>query len=87
MAVPPFEGGADQETTADVSPRIAETPVGVLGSTSSVIEDDGEDDGESPTLFLATTVNVTGLPFVKPVIVDVKTFPTVTGDPEDGVIM
>jgi hypothetical protein len=60
--------------------------MGAPGSVLGVTEEEAE-DRESPTLFLEITVNVTGIPFVKPVKVAVRTFPTVTGDPFEGVTM
>jgi hypothetical protein len=43
--------------------------------------------GEPPTAFIATTVNVIPVPLGNPVSVAVKTFPTVTGLPTEGVIV
>ncbi len=86
MAEPSFNP-ADQETTADAFLRVADTPIGAPGSALGVTEKEAEEDEESPALFLATTVNVRGVPFVSPVKVTVKTFPTVTGDPTEGVTM
>jgi hypothetical protein len=77
---------ADQVTTANEFPDVADTPIGAPGSILGVTEEEVE-DAESPTLFLATTVNVRGVPFVKPVKLAVRTFPTVTGDPTEGVTM
>jgi hypothetical protein len=36
-------------------------------------------------MFVATTVNVTAVPLVRPVSEAVRTFPTVSGLPRDGV--
>jgi hypothetical protein len=65
---------------------VADTPIGAPGTTLGVIDKEVE-DVESPRLFLATTVNVRGVPFAKPVKLAVRTFPTVTGDPTEGVTM
>jgi hypothetical protein len=73
-------------TTADAIPGVADTPVGAPGSVLGVTGEEVE-DAESPTLFLATTLNVRGVPFSKAVKLAVKTFPTVTGDPIEGVTM
>jgi hypothetical protein len=78
---------SDQLTKADEIPAVAETPVGAPGSTLGVTGEEDEEDGESPTIFLAITVNVRGIPFVKPVKVADKTFATVKGEPTEGVTM
>ena len=56
IAEPPVDGDV-QLTVACSLPRVAETLVGELGIVAGVTEDDAEED-ESPTLFVATTVNV-----------------------------
>ncbi len=78
---------SDQVTTADAFSAVADTPVGAPGSIFGVTEKEAEDDRESPTLFLATTVNVIGIPLVSSVKVAEKTFPTVKGEPTEGVTM
>jgi hypothetical protein len=86
IAEPPFDAGAAQETVADVLPATAETPVGAPGAVMlGVTEAEAEEDKESPTAFVAFTVNVRGVPLVNPVKLAVKTFPTVTGLPTEGV--
>jgi hypothetical protein len=85
MTEPSFNP-ADQVTTANEFPAVADTLVGAPGSVLGVTGEEVE-DAESPTLFLATTVNVRGVPFVKPVKLAVKTFPTVIGNPTEGVTM
>ncbi len=77
---------ADQLTTAKAFPALADTSVGAPGTTFGLTGEELE-GGESPSLFLATTVNVRGIPFVSPVKVTVKTFSTVKGDPIEGVTM
>ena len=72
-------------TTALAFPAVADTPTGWPGSTLGVTEEEAEEDGEFPTLFLATTVKVTAVPFVSPVKLADKTFPTVMAVPEEGV--
>ncbi len=86
MAVPSFNP-ADQVTTADAFSGVADTPMGAPGTTLGLIEREGEEDGESPRLFLATTVNVRGVPLVSPVKLADKTFPSVKGEPTEGVTM
>jgi hypothetical protein len=86
MTEPSFNP-ADQVTTAEEFPRVAETLLGAPGSVLGVTEEEAEEDAESPALFLATTVKVRGIPLVSPVRVAVKTFPTVKGEPIEGVTM
>jgi len=66
-------------------PATAKAPVGVPGTVAGVTEADAEEAKELPTAFVATTVNVTGVPLVNPVKLVVNTFPRVTGLPTDGV--
>lgn len=87
ISAPPFESGADQFTTAEAFPAVADTPVGAPATVAGVTGDDAEEEGEFPKLFFATTVKVTGVPFVRPVIVTFETFPTVTAEPDEGVTM
>ena len=79
--------GGDQVTTADAFPGVADTAVGAPGTVAGVTGEDAADDGESPRLFLATTVKVRAVPLVSPVKFAVKTFPTVTVKPVDDVTM
>jgi hypothetical protein len=87
MAEPPFEEGGDQVIIADVFPGVALAAVGEPGTVAGVIDEEGAEDAESPTLFLATTVKVRAVPFSKPVNVAVRTFPTVTVRPVEDVTM
>ena len=83
-----MDAGAVQETVACPSPAVAETPVGAPGAdtaTDGVTEEEADDADELPIAFVATTVNVTGAPFINPVTVAVRTLPTVTAVPEEGV--
>jgi hypothetical protein len=50
-----------------------------------VTDDDAEEATELPTAFVATTVNVTGVPLVRLLTVADSTLPTVTALPTDGV--
>ena len=84
---PPSDAGAVQVTTAERLPATADTPVGTPGTVAGVIGDEGEEAEESPRLFLATTVKVTAVPFVRPVKVAVKTLATVTVEPVEAVTM
>ena len=84
-AEPPSENGAVQETVADALAATAETPVGAPGTVAGVTDSEVEESRELPAAFIAITVNVTPVPLVRPLIVVVRTLPTVTGLPEDGV--
>jgi hypothetical protein len=69
IAEPPLLAGAVQETEEVVSPAVAATPVGTPGGPTGVTEFDAADAGPTPTLFVAVTVNVYAVPFVRPVTV------------------
>ena len=85
IAKPPFEAGAVHDTVAEALPREAETPVGAPGTVAGVTDAETEEAIEEPTEFLATTVKLRGVPLVRLLSVAVRTLPTVTGLPEDGV--
>lgn len=79
------EVGAIQDTVADALPATAETSVGAPGSDPVGVAVTDEEVEELPTEFVAFTVNVTAVPFVRLLTVAVRTLPTVTGLPKDGV--
>jgi len=58
IALPPFEAGADHETTTDESPNTPDTPVGTPGTVAGTTDADAEDPEPVPALFVAVTVNV-----------------------------
>jgi hypothetical protein len=58
MALPPFDEGADHETTAEPLPGTALTPVGALAAVTGVTAFDCVDDALDPTALIATTVKV-----------------------------
>ncbi len=63
--------GAVQRTTADASAAVATTAVGADGTVGpvGVTAVDAIDDTLLPTALVAMTVNVYGVPFVRPVTV------------------
>ena len=63
--------GAVQRTTADASAAVAKTPVGADGTSGpvGVTAVDAADAKLLPTALVAMTVNVYGVPFVRPVTV------------------
>ena len=77
MGEPPLKDGGDHVRTTKVFPGVASKFVGAPGIVAGVTLLEGAEAAESPTLFLATTVKVRGVPFATPVKVVVKTFPTV----------
>jgi len=64
MALPPSETGGVQVTVAEVSPAVADTPVGVPGGVAGktgrtgVTDEEAELAGPVPTALVAVTVNV-----------------------------
>lgn len=58
IVAPPLSRGALQETTADVLPRSAVTPVGIPGTVRGVTALDATDALLVPAAFAAVTVNV-----------------------------
>jgi len=59
--------------------------VGTPGIVAGVTDDDSEESEELPAAFIAFTVKLTAVPFVKPDRVAFNTLPTVTGMPTDGI--
>jgi hypothetical protein len=86
----PLETWPSQDTIADALPATAETPVGAKATEIGIREADAEEATELPVAFIARTVNVTGVPLVRPVTESDNTLPTVTGLPPlptDGVTL
>ena len=69
-------------TFAELTPAVALTAVGESGVVSGVTAADAALAGESPTPFVATTVNVYAVPFARPVHAAVS--PVTTHDPPAG---
>ena len=75
MDAPPLFAGAEKATDADAFPGVATTDVGTSGTETGVTELDAALAGPVPPAeFVAVTVNVYAVPFVRPV--------TVIGDAE-----
>jgi hypothetical protein len=68
IADPPSLTGAAKLTLAEPSAGLAATPVGVSGTVAGVTET-GADSTLSPIAFVACTVKVYAVPFVRPVTV------------------
>jgi len=69
IAEPPFDTGAVNEIVACPLPATAVTPVGVFGTVAGTTELLVADAILVPKEFVAVTVNVYVVPFVRPVIV------------------
>jgi len=65
IAEPPFEAGADQETTTEESPNTPDTPVGTPGTVAGTTAPEAVDAEPVPALFVTVTENVYEMPFVK----------------------
>ena len=65
MAEPPVSGAVN-DTVACLLPAVTKTVVGTPGTVAGVIEVEGFEAFPCPTAFLAFTVNVYGVPLVKP---------------------
>ena len=65
-AEPPFEAGADHDTTAEESPNTPATPEGTPGTVAGTTAPDATDAEPVPTRFVAVTVNVYDVPLVSP---------------------
>ena len=85
ISKPPFIAGAVHVTVAELIPATAEMPVGASGTVAGVTADEAKESKESPTAFVAKTVNVIGVPFSNPVTVVVSTLPRIIWLPMDGV--
>jgi hypothetical protein len=63
----PFDPAPENAIVACLSPGVAVTEVGAVGSPAGITADDAADSSEFPTEFTATTLNVYEVPFVSPV--------------------
>ena len=71
--MPPLDGGAVNVAVACVFPGVTPEIVGAPGTVAGVTVFDAADGALVPALFVAVTVQLTGVPFVRPV--------TTIGDP------
>jgi hypothetical protein len=81
MAAPPLFSGAVQLTAACMLPATATTAVGGSGTVIGVTARDGADGKLGPARLVATTVNVYGVPLVRPVTMHVRPTVVVQGTP------
>jgi hypothetical protein len=85
IALPPLFKGAVKLTLAWALPPVAITAVGGPGSAEGVTLFEGADAAPEPAAFVATTVNVYGVPLTSPVmacVVDV--LPALLSTPPAG---
>jgi hypothetical protein len=61
--------GSVKLTLTELPDAVAETAVGASGTVAGMTDADATDSALSPTAFVACTVNVYAVPFVKPVTV------------------
>jgi hypothetical protein len=66
IALPPFDAGAVKLTVAWALPPTAVPIVGAPANVAGVTLLDAADAALTPTAFVAVTVNVYAVPFVKP---------------------
>src|SRR3954470_21986205 len=66
IVAPPFEPGAVHVTATWVLPRVPLAPVGASGTVEGVTEADADEAALVPATLEAVTVNVYGVPFVRP---------------------
>ena len=67
-----MEAGALQLTVAELAPAVAETLVGAPGTVDGVALAEGDEAAPAPALFVAVTVKVYEVPFVRdPTLQDV----------------
>ena len=69
IALPPFDAGAEKVTIARVFPPAAVPIDGVPGTVAGVTLLDAADAAPVPIAFVALTVKVYAVPFVRPVTV------------------
>jgi hypothetical protein len=80
IAEPPFEDGADHDSTTERFPADPTTADGAPGIVPGVTAADGAESGPVPTALLAATRNVYAVPLVNPVTVyEVDAEPVGTG--------
>jgi len=86
MGLPPSFAGAVHETTAEALPATADTPVGAPGSPATGVTADEAVDGVLvPMALVAVTVNVYGVPLVRPLTVQGLDGPEQVRPPGDEV--
>ena len=70
IALPPVLAGAVNDTVACALPATAAIAVGAPGTVAGITLLDAAEGAPLPTAFVATTVNVYAVPFVRPVTVN-----------------
>ena len=67
IAAPPSEAGADHDTVTWPSPDTVEVIAGAPGTVAGVTESEAAELAPMPIVFVAATVNVYGVPLLRPV--------------------
>lgn len=81
IALPPLLAGATNATLAEVLPAAATTAVGASGTVTGVTAVEAVEATELPTAFVANTVKVYDIPFIKPVTVSGELDPVAVTPP------
>lgn len=67
IAAPPSEAGADQDTVTCPSPAETDVIAGAPGTVAGITESEVAEVAPTPIAFVAVTVNVYGVPLLRPV--------------------
>ena len=84
-APPPLSVGAVQETSTEASPDTTATSIGAPGTVAGTTAPDAPEAEPVPALFVAVTVNVYEMPFVRPVTVQLVVAVVQVNEPGDEV--
>jgi len=85
MAAPPLSAGATKLTANAPRPPVIVTPVGTPGNPTGKTEFDAADAAPVPTSFVAVTVQMYAVPFVRPVTVIGLMVPVAVSEPQAAV--
>lgn len=81
ISKPPLSVGGVNVTVACPFPAVAETPVGANGTLAGIIAAEGADASDVPIAFVAVTMNVYEVPFVRPDTIIGEAVPVLNIDP------
>jgi hypothetical protein len=85
IADPPFDAGGVNATDACPLPPVAVPTVGAPGTVAAVTEFEAADAALVPAAFVAVTVKVYAVPFVRPITVIGEEVPAPVSPPGDEV--
>lgn len=83
---PPVDAGTSQDTVTRPSPATTDGTVGADGTVTGVTAVDGADAGPVPMALVAVTVNVYGVPLVRPCTKQVKAVVVVQVSPPGSAV-